>query len=267
MPKDPRTLKEIVETAECHLVPDWSGASGKTVPLEKKIDNDIGTYCDGELEKYLNNLTGTVLPGKVAMAGGSKTVGAEYDLLADEFEVAPPGHKKMKAPNKGYEEHALGVKGGEATVESFTGTGADGHYACVSIIHSAFLVLHALGRPEVFEPMFDEYRALFDSASKKQLTEEQRTLAQATVLDLNYAQNPHKAPSTAAPLIDVKADGDPAEPLLTAVRNDYDPNFDPGDGLLANFPNQSVEDTADAIVVKVPYSKSLRAVVKFPKKP
>ena len=155
------------------------------------------------------------------------------------------------------------MKGGEATLDTFTGTAADGHYAGVSAIHSAFLILHALDRTEVFESMFDEYRALFDSASKKQLTDEQRSLVGATVLELNFERNPHLAKSADAPIIDVKADGDPRHAQLSAVRSEYDPDYDPGDGLLANFPNQSVEDTADAIIVKVPYSKSLRAVVRF----
>lgn len=264
MPKDPRTQKDIVEAAECHLVPDWCGVSGRTVPLEKKLDNEIGTYCDAELERYLNSVTGTRLPGRLAMTGGSKSLSSVLDLKAKRIEVAPPNPKKKKE-DKLFEDRALGAKEGEATVEAFTGTKADGHYAGVSAIHSAFLILHALNRPEVFEPMFDKYRALFDSACKKQLTEDQRKLVETTVAEIDFQRNPVLAKSKDLSRVEVKADGDPREAQLNSIRAEYDPDYDPGDGLLANFPNQCVEETADTISVKVPYSKSLRAVVRFPK--
>ena len=100
----------------------------------------------------------------MAMVGGAKSLGATLNLDSDRIEVSPPSPKRKKE-DKPFEERALGVRGGEATLETFTGTPTDGHYAGVSAIHSAFLILHALNRHEVFEPMFDEYRALFDSAS------------------------------------------------------------------------------------------------------
>ena len=46
--------------------------------------------------------------------------------------------------------------------------------------------------------MFDDYRALFDSASKKQLSEAQRSLVAATVVDLSFVPNPQRPRLTAA---------------------------------------------------------------------
>jgi hypothetical protein len=264
MPKDPRTLKDVVEVAECHLIPDWSGASNKTVPLEKKIDNDIGTFCDAELKRYLNSLIGTKLAGKVAMKGGAKSLNATFNLEDESLETAP-GNNEKKKEDKAFEDRALAAVAGEATLEAFKGTPVDGHYAYASAIHSAFLILHALGNPAVFEPMFDDYRALFDSASKKQLSEPQRTLIETTVQVVFFVKNQKKPVPKPIHSVEIKADGDPREAAMAALRSDYDPDVDPGDGLLAEFPTKSVEESADAIVVTVPYSKSLRAIVRFPK--
>ena len=55
---DPRTLDEMPECSDCHLVPDWCGVSGRTVRLRTKIDNDLGTSCEGALKHYPNVLVG-----------------------------------------------------------------------------------------------------------------------------------------------------------------------------------------------------------------
>jgi hypothetical protein len=246
MPIDPRTLKEVEEPADCHLIPDWCGMSNMTVPLEKKIDNDLGRACDIELKKYLNNMLGKHLPGKVSMARGAKSLSATYDVVAGELAVYPP----KKGDSSQFLERALGAKEGEAEVHTFTGEPADGHLAGVSAIHSALLVLHRFGRPEIMGASFDSARELIVAAIAGKLSDEQRALIDAMV-KFNFVTSA-KAPVEAGP-------------KLSDLRTLYNEDLDASDGVDVDFPNKSLQETDDSLIVTLPYSKNIRAMVMFSK--
>jgi len=241
---DPRTLEEMGEQADCHLLPQWCGISGKTVRLGMKIDNDLGSACESELAKYLNLLFGSELPGKVAMAGGSRSLTATYHVVSGEIAVHPPARSDQVK----FVERAMGVKGGQGELQSFTGGAADGHLAGLSAVHSAMLVLHYCHRPEIYGPEFDSVRGLFKSALEGSLSDEQRANISARV------KFEFLAPA---------ADATRGEVGIDEFRRLYRPDRIADDGVDVHFPHRSVTDYRDQIVVTLPYSKNIRAHVMF----
>jgi hypothetical protein len=47
------------------------------------------------------------------------------------------------------------------------------------------------------------------------------------------------------------------------LRNFYDPDWNPGDGVRDNFPNGCVSEEGNALVVHLPYGNCLRGTVRF----
>ena len=140
---------------------------------------------------------------------------------------------------------------GSYTITGFVTRGVDQAKVRLSVVNSAFLVLHYLGRRD-FGPEFDWARALLKKAVESDLdlsdvpvAEQQAELA---ILLATEKLTEGMAPNTAE------------------FRNHYRPDVDMPDGVLEDFPNKCVTEDDEALLVRLPYGKGLRGVVRFPKK-
>jgi hypothetical protein len=244
MQPDPRTLDPILKVARCHLVPEWASVSSCTLPLDEETDNKIGAYCDSELQRFLEVYFGTTVRGKAAMVGGAKSLSAVLDTRAASMVVPVP---RRSCPGE-FAERALGSSDGNVRLEGFTSLVADGLAADVSVIHSAFLILHYHGRKEIFGQEFAQVRHLFRAAITQSLSPEDDEYVRSRV-SYNFAYQP------------------PAQltgPVMPSdYRNLYNRTCDFGDGVFAEFPHRSVVQEGSVVKVIVPYSASLRGVVRF----
>jgi hypothetical protein len=88
---DPRTLREIRNVGNCHLIPQCFEVSEKTVPLDRDFDNRMGENCDWQLKAYISIWYGNVLEGRLAVTGGSHNLTALLTVSQQRFEVPKPG--------------------------------------------------------------------------------------------------------------------------------------------------------------------------------
>jgi hypothetical protein len=242
---DPRTLEEIRNPSHCHLVPNWTKVSDLTVLLDGDVDHRIGSYCDAQLQRLIQVFYGTAVRGQASMAGGSQSLSAVLDIPSGSLGIPIP---RRNDPHE-FVARALGASGGTIQPTGFVGTTVDCLSAEVSILHSTFLILHYHARPEIFGHSFDGVRELFRRAMDRSLLNSDDAGVRAMVRGPYFFIAPGQVNG---PI--------PVEQL----RMYYDSSFDPGDGVLSEFPNRSVADEPGAIRVTIPYSASMRAVVRFP---
>lgn len=243
---DPRTLREIERADRCHLLPQCFGVSNKAVRLDGDFDNKIGATCDAQLERYFVTMLGDRLRGRIALRGGSKSLSGVV--------VASKGVVAIRKPRRGkiqdWAGRALGWKDGQVQFESFTGDTVDCAAAFLSMIHSAFVVLHYRRHHEVFDPIFNPVRLLLQKAIDGALTGDDFAVVRAMV-NLQFAVPRGKMAK---------------EPIgVNDFRALYDPSIDVGDGVLDAFPAKSVSKQASGWMVTLPYSRSLRGIVTFKK--
>jgi hypothetical protein len=243
---DPRSLREIKEFGDCHLIPACLKVSDLTVRLDRDFDSKIGTYCDTELEKWVHLEVGSNLKGEIAVVGGSKRLKGEIDVKERTVRIPKP---KRADPNVWWRQIVRIGEHGEIPVEAFVGYSVDLHGASLSMVNSAMLVLYHQGR-DLSGEEFDQARGLL-----RRVVEEE-----VTASDFDSV----KEMTEMVVAFDPKKTGNPL-PKREEWRYCYDPQFEIGDGLLEDFPNKCIVEQNDALVVKLPYSGSLRGFVRFRK--
>lgn len=245
MTVDPRTLRPIEREADCHLLPACFGVSNVTVRLDADFDSKIGTTCDAELQRYFETFLGDMLKGRMAVAGGAYSMKAILSASNRVFIIPKPRRGTLQD----FTDRAIGAKAAGVRFESFTGDVVDSAKAFTSIIHSAFLVLYHAGEQNVFTPTFHTVRVLLKKAVDGMLT--------------------HTDYEAIRDMVDISV-AFPTEGLegKTVTVNDYrglyDPSFEFGDGLVEDFPIRCISNEASQWLVTLPYSRSLRARVRFP---
>jgi hypothetical protein len=243
--RDPRTLREIARVARCHLLPEWAGLSNETVNLDADFDSRIGAKCDEELRKYVQTFFGDRIGGKLALIGGSDSLSSILVPSKGVFAIPKPKRGTVDA----WQTRALGTQDGKVSFGGFVGETVDMACAFLSLVHSAMLVLHYHADERVFGPPFDQARTLLSKALSDQLTREDYDL----ILGMTS--------------IAVRLDVDKAAGSHITVhdwRNLYDPSLDFGDGLIEGFPGRCIFETEGQIVIRLPYSQSLRGSARFP---
>jgi hypothetical protein len=120
------------------------------------------------------------------------------------------------------------------------------------MLNSAFLVLYRLGWRDFSAPAFDQARAFMNKCiCDDQFSESD--IAALTDMACEYiAYDTAKFP--------------PGTTVLSVddLRRYYDPNFDPGTGVLTEFPAKSITTDDGYMLVALPYSRSLLGKVRFP---
>jgi len=240
---DPRTLREIDREADCHLIPDCFKVSSLTVVGDEEFDNKIGSTCDEQLRKYIQLSIGDQISGKVALVGGSNRLSTELRPSKGMLAIRKPKGGTVED----WETRALGLRDGKVSFGGFVSDVVDCAGAWLSAVNSAMLVLHYLGR-DISGSDFDLSRELL----RKMVTESFAT-ADDQIL---------------RPMVQLKASFDKERVKTEKLnRNNsryfYDPLFDPGDGVFDDFPKKSVLEKDGSLIVVLPYSKCLRAWVKF----
>jgi hypothetical protein len=109
-----------------------------------------------------------------------------------------------------------------------------------------------LQRKEVFSPAFDNARRLLDMVCR-------RLIDQANLDEIE-----EMTPVIGAVLIDSQRTNGITNLGPADLRQHYDPDRDPGDKLLENFPKNCVSEEGNHLIVRLPYGKCLRGVVRFP---
>jgi hypothetical protein len=243
---DPRTLKEVKQSGDCHLIPAMFKVSDLTVRLDRDVDSKIGGKCDSELKTYLDLFFGPLIEGKVSLDGGSKNLKGLLRVTDGKIFVPKPS----STPLAGFVDRALNVRDGKVQYKEFTSHTQDGCAAFLSIVHSAFLVLYFLGKPDVFAEPFNWVRNLVSKLLSESLTNADYELMR-DLIRLNFAVPKDKVTETAVP--------------FEKLRKLYDPTVDAEDGVLDDFPQKCLREVDEAWLVTLPYSKSLRAEVTFRK--
>ena len=87
---DPRTLRQIEQGANCHLIPESFGVSNVTVWLDGDFDSGIGTTCDAELLRYFQVFLGDRSTGRVALGSGSRSLKAVHSVGTHTFLIPKP---------------------------------------------------------------------------------------------------------------------------------------------------------------------------------
>jgi hypothetical protein len=259
---DPRTLRPVTTAGSCHLIPERikygdppRSVSNRTVPLDGPFDNKIGSQCDHHLKAYLNSVIGDNLKGEVAFEGGSQKIGGTLVVSARKvrIKVSPSRRRWKPSPNEDWLRRALGMRDdGLVKVTGFVGQIVDVAKARLSMVNSAFLVLHYLGRRD-FGREFDWARALLNKVVESDLDQSDVLVTeQFTELLILLATEKLQGHVSVNP---------------GEFRNHYRPDVDMPDGVLEDFPNKCVTEDDEAVLVRLPYGKGLRGVVRFPKKP
>jgi hypothetical protein len=238
---DPRTLEPILEMADCHLVPEWAEVSNLCVRLDKYTDNKIGSSCDAQLKNYLEAVLSKEVRGKVALQGAPRPLTGSVHINGPRISVNLP----RTASEAEFRKNALKDTSGEAFVESFIGGSIDGLAAYLSAIHSAFLILYYHDRPEVWSDSLGFVRELFRKAIAGTLTNADDEIVRPMVSFVAHFQPENVT-----------------RPKMQ-FREVYNPAFDCGDGVVADFPNKSIRAGGSGLEVIIPYSGSLRAAVHF----
>jgi hypothetical protein len=221
---DPRTLNEVVQEADCHLIPECFRVSNVTVRLDGLFDSKIGTTCDSELQRYFVTLVGTHLEGHIALDGGSESLASVFSVGDGALFIPKPRTGKAED----WATRALGLRDGRVLFRSFKGKVVDCARAYLSMVHSAFLILYRQVGQDVFDSTFDQARSLFRKAVNGLLTNaDYEPIRDMVEVDLYFDSRR------------VKSD----RVRITEFRRFYDPAFDAGDGVLNDFPNKCVSTT------------------------
>jgi hypothetical protein len=271
----------VTTEGDCHLIPKCikygdptRPVSNRTVRLDGPFDNKIGEKCDHNLKAYLDLLIAGCLKMDASFEGGAQKIGVTLECSTGKVRIklsttlsvtlelttgkvlieSPPGCRRWKQPppEDGLRK-ALGM-GDDGLIKI---TGAVGHtvdiaMARLSMINSAFLVLYYSGRRD-FGREFGWASALLQKAVESDLEESDvRVTEQFTEVVIQLATEKLQG----------HVPTNPAE-----FRNHYRRDVDMPDGVLEDFPNNCVAEDDEALVVRLPYGKGLRGVVRFPKKP
>jgi len=247
---DSRTLLPVEVSSDCHLIPNCFGVSNKTVALDGPFDHQIGDQCDSQLHSYFRILVGDELRGDFAFERGSKSVAGSHVVGELQFRIKKP----RRGSTADWAHHALGMRENQIGLKGFVTAAVDTRKAQLSMVNSAFLILHYLGRKEIFEPAFDRARDLLRKATTD-------SLASTDLPDINMLAPEVGTVCVSSERIQGLTNISPSD-----LRRVYDPTCDPGDGLLDDFPSRCVSEEPDALVVKLPYGNCLRGTVKFPVK-
>jgi hypothetical protein len=241
---DPRTMTEAEREGDCHLIPACLEVSNATVRLDSTFDHKIGSICDEQLRKYLETMFGNRVRGRASFEGGSKSLSAV--LLVETGTVVVPKPKQGSVDQ--WADRAIGMTDGKVRFESFASGVVDCAAAFLSVVHSAFLVLHWHKTAELYGPQFNPIREWFSKAIERGLTPSDFDRIRDMVsFRLAFPRNRVKGNT-----VDVND-----------YRTIYDKNCDFGDGLLDDFPGKCVVHDGSDYVVTLPYSMSLRAKVTF----
>jgi hypothetical protein len=256
---DPRTLLPVTAPSDCHLIPDCikygdppPPVSNKTVSLDGPFDHRIGSQCDHQLKTWLDTAVGDYLKGEASFEGGAQKLGSTLHVSARRLFIKPsPSRRRWKpAPPQDWLCKTLGMQDDRPpTFTGFVGQVVDTAKARLSLVNSAILVLYYLGRRD-FGPEFDWARALLKKvAADAELGQSDLSVIEQST-QLMFLLATEKIQGTI----------NPAE-----FRNHYRPDVDMPDGVLEHFPNNSVTEDDEALLVRLPYGKGLRGLVRFSK--
>jgi hypothetical protein len=238
---DPRTLCEVKKFADCHLIPKSFRASSLTVPLDAKFDSCVGE-CDEHLHRLYRSLWGHWFKGKAAVGG--KRHSAVMSIQTGMVFIPKP--KQGTVQN--WAAKALALENGKVQFGGFIGTVIDTGKAALSVLNSAFLILHYLKHRHLVGPSFNQARAYLANAETDDLTEaDVEAVKKMFVARVDFGQKKRESTDD--------------------WRQIYDPDFDAGEGWLDNFPNKCVTYNDGSLIVTVPYSKSARVLVTFTDQP
>src|ERR1051326_6962723 len=118
---DPRTLREITNPVDCHIIPECFGMSNVTVRLDGGIDHEIGAKCDSQLQRYMEVFFGDSLRGRFAFRGGSNSLRGVF--VASQNAVVIP--KPPNCRTEDFASRALGMRHGAAEFEEWRGDTVD----------------------------------------------------------------------------------------------------------------------------------------------
>jgi hypothetical protein len=254
---DPRTLRPIEQEATCHLIPECIGLNKviverggtPTVRLDRAYDNRIGAKCDGQLRNYLAAVFGHfggMIQGKVAIEGGSQNLTALFAPKNGVLLILGPEESEQV---KQFQRRALAVQDGSIKLKWFRSDAGDEIGAFVSVIHSAMLVLHQRREPRLLGPQFDQSRALLSGMMADALvTSDFQIIRRMVCWQLQCDQR--KVAGNKAISVD-------------HIRDFHDPEFEAADEILTRFPSNCVAEEGGCLTVTLPYSRSLRAKVRF----
>jgi hypothetical protein len=254
---DPRTLQPVTSFSDCHLIPRCFEVSNKKVPLDGPFDHKIGENCDHHLRTAFDFLIAGSLKGNLAFAGGSQKMNGSLVIASEQLSLGIPRKMLKDAAQQGKLEpfcrKALGMNDdGKVYVTGFVTPAVDHLNASLSMVNSAVLVLHYLKRREIYGPEFDRVRTLLKKAVEGTINnsafEEVKELTPGYTMVYFPPDKINELP--------------PNSPL--EIRKVYDPNLDVQDGVLDDFPNNCVVEEGDSLLVRLPYGKALRGVVRFP---
>jgi hypothetical protein len=246
---DPRTNRVVNKPSNCHLIPECFGVSNLTVPLDGDFDSKIGSYCDAHLHQFFQLITADKLKVSFAMKGGSNRLRGEIDLKKKRFALSRQRLKVRDLNN--YFRKALGVPSYSPTcnieIEEATSVAVLMPNARLSMVNSAFLILHYLGRPEILSPHLGFARHLLYRASQNKLKPDD----QAEIERI-------------APELGVGIKTKETHLQFERIRELYDADWEIKDGSLVDFPHNCVRDESNALVIRLPYGKCLRGIVTLP---
>jgi hypothetical protein len=252
-----------MQASDCHLIPQCfkltgnTPVSNKTVPLDGPFDHKIGEQCDSQLKACFDLLIGEKLKGDFAFQGGSQTMAGTLGLATQQFRIEQSVRINKKRRLKRWTpadsfRKALGMRDdGQVQIVGFVTPAVDLLKARLSMVNSAFLVLHYLGRTEIYGPEFDQARALLNKVCEDKLNNSD--------LPLIVEMTPEFA---SVLLATEKMKG------LTSLnpidfRKYRDPSVDVPDRVMDDFPKNCVTEVGNSLIVRLPYGKGLRGAVRF----
>jgi hypothetical protein len=251
---DPRTLRAVTKASDCHLIPECFDVSNKTVSLDGPFDSKVGQHCDCQLKLFADMLVAKGLRGNFTFKGGSQRMAGTIFPNTQQFRIDHSVRINKKRRHKRWTPRdwcrkALGLTDdGQVQIEGFVGPTVDLAKARLSMVNSAFLVVHYLGRKEVLRPEFDQARELLAKVCEGRLERADLPLIEELTPTLMAVFLP--------------GGSTPSGP--TDLRKYYDPDLDIGDGVLDDFPTNCVVQQDNDMLVRLPYGKGLRGVVRFP---
>jgi hypothetical protein len=255
---DPRTLCPVTAVSQCHLIPDCFNVSNKTVLLDGPFDNKIGEQCDCHLKASFDLLVGDTIKGGFAFEGGSQNMAGRLGSVTQEFQISQRVRINKKRRHKRWTPRdwcrkALGMRDdGQVKIVGFVTPSVDLAKARLSMVNSAFLVLYYLGRKEIYCPEFDQARILLDKVCAGTLDKSDLPLIE------------EMTPGFALVCISTEKTKGLSALNPADLRKYYDPSLDVTDGVLHEFPKNCVVEAGESLLVRLPYGKCLRGVVRFP---
>jgi hypothetical protein len=245
---DPRTLQPVTKPAKCHLIPECFGVSNITIRMDGSLDNAIGRNCDCHLFNFFQLLVGEQLSGHFAFENGSKTVAGNLHPKTKGFSIPKP----RRGTIADWAYHALGARNSQIQMKEFTSRPVILPNARMSMVNSAMLILRYCMRDEVYGPAFDSARRLLAVAAAGRLEDGHKgEIEEMTPIFGQISINRERLKGV-------------SEIPIAEARNYYDPDWNPGDRLLEDFPKRCVSEEDGALIVRLPYGNCLRGVVRIP---